>query len=313
MAQDKNSIVVTVVLGLGLAVALLLGALGTLAYRTEKARQMGHLLEDLAGEAGELALNLALPVAGGHAEEVEAVLDSAMNNPKVQVLVFSRDGRSQARVRGAQGGWRRLGTAAPTAGLVLQERPVVLQGRTLGRIQAFGDPRFVDEGLRRFMVTLLIWAGVSLVVLGLAVYLLLWNLVLKPLKAVVRFAVAVSSGGTGSLADSGAVFRGELEGLRHAIEKMVRLLANRYADKNASEAKFRTLFNSTGDAIFVRPVVKQGERATFMEVNEVACHRTGYSREELLTMGPQDLTDPRDMAVVLDGYRKLEATGRASY
>ncbi|HWI40374.1 MAG TPA: PAS domain S-box protein, partial [Verrucomicrobiae bacterium] len=46
-----------------------------------------------------------------------------------------------------------------------------------------------------------------------------------------------------------------------------------------SEKKFRTLFNSTGDAIYIHDLAGR-----LLEVNEAACQRTGYTREELLSM-----------------------------
>ena len=51
-----------------------------------------------------------------------------------------------------------------------------------------------------------------------------------------------------------------------------------------NEAKFRDIFNSTNDAIFV--INLQGR---FLEVNEAACLQLGYSREELLQRGPMSI------------------------
>jgi two-component system sensor histidine kinase UhpB len=53
------------------------------------------------------------------------------------------------------------------------------------------------------------------------------------------------------------------------------------------EETFRDLFNNAGDAIFIRK--KEGR---FLEVNQVACDRYGYSRKEFLQMGPKDLDTP---------------------
>ena len=51
-----------------------------------------------------------------------------------------------------------------------------------------------------------------------------------------------------------------------------------------SEARYRTLFNSANDAIFIHDM-----EGNFLEVNDAACQRLGYSRQELLEMGPRDL------------------------
>ncbi len=52
-----------------------------------------------------------------------------------------------------------------------------------------------------------------------------------------------------------------------------------------SESRFRQLFDASSDAIFVHPLSLPGESpAPFDEVNETACRRLGYRREEFLAM-----------------------------
>lgn len=54
-----------------------------------------------------------------------------------------------------------------------------------------------------------------------------------------------------------------------------------------SEERYKALFNSGTDAVFVYPM--DYDSPIFTEVNDVACTRLGYSRQELLTMGPFDI------------------------
>lgn len=75
-----------------------------------------------------------------------------------------------------------------------------------------------------------------------------------------------------------------------------------------SEYLFRTLFNAVTDALFVTDFGKDSGMAYFMEVNEVACRRLGYTREELLQTIPYEIDTPEtrldpDSPVI----RKLEA------
>ncbi len=51
-----------------------------------------------------------------------------------------------------------------------------------------------------------------------------------------------------------------------------------------NEQKFREIFHGSNDAVFIHDLAGQ-----FLEVNQVACSRLGYSREELLNMTPMDL------------------------
>jgi PAS domain S-box-containing protein len=54
-----------------------------------------------------------------------------------------------------------------------------------------------------------------------------------------------------------------------------------------SEVKFRDFFNNTADAIAIHDMQDR-----FLEVNDEFCRRLGYSREELLNLGPHDIDEP---------------------
>jgi PAS domain S-box-containing protein len=57
-----------------------------------------------------------------------------------------------------------------------------------------------------------------------------------------------------------------------------------------SEKKYRILFNSGNDAIFVYHPLENGEITNFIEVNDVACHKLGYERGELLKLSNRSLS-----------------------
>jgi PAS domain S-box-containing protein len=71
-----------------------------------------------------------------------------------------------------------------------------------------------------------------------------------------------------------------------------------------SEERYRILFDSVSDALFVLEFGKGGESGHFVEVNEAACSRLGYSREELLRMGPADVNTPESF----QGVAAMHAT-----
>jgi PAS domain S-box-containing protein len=58
-----------------------------------------------------------------------------------------------------------------------------------------------------------------------------------------------------------------------------------------SEERFRMLFNRGTDAIFVQEI-KNGRYGNFIEVNEIACQRLGYTRAELLQMSMKNVEIP---------------------
>lgn len=61
-----------------------------------------------------------------------------------------------------------------------------------------------------------------------------------------------------------------------------------------SEVKYRTLLNSQHDAVFLHPLMEKGF-APFIEVNDIACQRYGYSRDEWLNLTAFDITAPLDV------------------
>ncbi|HVO43839.1 MAG TPA: PAS domain S-box protein, partial [Aggregatilineales bacterium] len=64
----------------------------------------------------------------------------------------------------------------------------------------------------------------------------------------------------------------------------------------ASEERYRLLFNSINDAAFVSRLTEDGRPGTFVQVNDVACQRLGYTREELLALSPPAIGAPEKAA-----------------
>ncbi|MEI6316074.1 MAG: PAS domain S-box protein, partial [Syntrophus sp. (in: bacteria)] len=63
--------------------------------------------------------------------------------------------------------------------------------------------------------------------------------------------------------------------------------------RRESEELFRLLFNTINDAVFLHyGPSPDGFPGRFIEVNDIACERLGYSHDELLRMSPLDIDDP---------------------
>jgi len=73
-----------------------------------------------------------------------------------------------------------------------------------------------------------------------------------------------------------------------------------------SEELFRLLFNTINDAVFLHyGPGPDGFPGKFIELNNIACERLGYSREELLTMSPIDIDDPDTVEAIPSMMEKL--------
>jgi PAS domain S-box-containing protein len=72
-----------------------------------------------------------------------------------------------------------------------------------------------------------------------------------------------------------------------------------------SDEQYRMLFNKANDAIFLVEYTSDLIPDGFIEVNEVACRTLGYSRQELLSMAPDEIVDPEYRVHIKDLRRKI--------
>lgn len=76
---------------------------------------------------------------------------------------------------------------------------------------------------------------------------------------------------------------------------------------------FRTLFTFAGDAAFLFSLTADGLPERFVEVNDVACACLGYSREEMLRLGPVELTPPARRGRIGAIVRQIVERGQAVF
>ena len=63
-----------------------------------------------------------------------------------------------------------------------------------------------------------------------------------------------------------------------------------------SEETYRMLYECINDALFTSELLDDGTLGKFVMVNDVACERLGYSRQELLSMTPADINSDESRA-----------------
>ncbi|WP_321421963.1 PAS domain S-box protein [uncultured Methanobacterium sp.] len=80
-----------------------------------------------------------------------------------------------------------------------------------------------------------------------------------------------------------------------------------------SEEKFREVFNNANDAIFLHEIKNDGTLGNFLEVNDVACQRLGYTREELLQMTPPDIDTEETTKTIGPHVERLLKEGNATF
>ena len=80
-----------------------------------------------------------------------------------------------------------------------------------------------------------------------------------------------------------------------------------------SESKFKMLFNNANDAVFVTQLSNEKSYGDFIEVNEVARTRLGYTKEEFLQLSPSAIVSQKNMDDFNLNMEKLFKEGHVIY
>ena len=105
------------------------------------------------------------------------------------------------------------------------------------------------------------------------------------------------------------------DGVRCADGLLTEMTQRKRAEEalRESEERYRLLFNSINDALFVVELGAEGMPGRLLQVNDAACERLGYTREELLTMSARDVTAPESWERTPVVMEHLRAEGRALF
>ncbi len=132
--------------------------------------------------------------------------------------------------------------------------------------------------------------------LAVLLWLLFHYFVTRRVERVVAVAQRFSSGD--EHARTGLKGADEIAHFGQVFDQMVDRVVENKLRIEQSEKRFRALFNSGQDGIFVYHLTPEGKPGKFIEVNEIACQRLGYSKEELLKCSILDILVPDDFAKI---------------
>jgi PAS domain S-box-containing protein len=245
---------------------------------------MEDLQRQVATSADQLAIGLTLPVWDLDQQGITQILDRLMENPEVQeVAVTFHSGGLEPIVRSRPAG---------RAGVVQSEQRIVLSGEPLGQVRLVYTTQFTEASLRGFLRHSL-WSLLGLDLLLVAsLFLLLWWVVLQPLRELRKLAGLVSSGADVDLLPSRATYFGEFASVRQSLLRTFELLKRDIAARERSEAalqereeRYRSFFVHGPDGV----VVLEPGTARILEFNDQACRQLDYSREAFQRLTVKDL------------------------
>jgi len=80
-----------------------------------------------------------------------------------------------------------------------------------------------------------------------------------------------------------------------------------------NEERYRHIFHGVVDAIFIHEIDDDGNFGKFIEVNDLACQWTGYSREELMNKTSRDISRRDPLEIEKNISKELISSGEASF
>jgi PAS domain S-box-containing protein len=91
------------------------------------------------------------------------------------------------------------------------------------------------------------------------------------------------------------------------LSTVINITENRKAEKKLieSEKQYRMLFESINDAVMISELTEEGKIGKFIQVNDAACKRLGYSREELMMMTPLNINSEKSKLTVNLKIRRI--------
>jgi PAS domain S-box-containing protein len=292
MPLRRVSLATVVAATLVTVTTLLLVPYSIISYSVDAKEQRAALLGLAKVQANGLAAALALPVWNFDHAQIDKVIEAMAQPKSVYAISVSAAGLLHGRVRSSD--WKLVpwnGRSAP-ADVLVEERPITMNGEMIGTVRLLVTPRFVQRDLHAALLRLIAAIVAIDLLLIVLTYFILWRTVLRPLVKIEKYAVAVRDGPVVTMT-AGRGFPAELDSLRSSIESMVHLLDRRYSElqeemsrRLQSEARFRTIFDSVNDAIVIDDV----DSGVILDINARMTEMFGYTRQEALALDVSTLS-----------------------
>lgn len=102
-------------------------------------------------------------------------------------------------------------------------------------------------------------------------------------------------------------------------EKLLNSILNNINKRKAenalkeSELKYRKLFNNANDILFLHSATTNPDECRFLEVNDIACRKLGYTKEELFELSPRNFYFHEDNTTICDDMERVLTEGSATF
>ncbi|MCA1860252.1 PAS domain-containing protein [Janthinobacterium sp. HSC-3S05] len=234
------SIVLAVSVALTFVVTALLLVFAVLFYQSEREQRWQQLHRSLAVSADQLAVAIELPLWNLDEKQMQAIMRSMLGKRDLVASSLTPGIGKEALVlrRTASGAIDSFSSLSAEPGWLVQRRPVTMGGQVIGSVAVYATPALLHAQLRQRALGIGAMIVALDVILVASIWLLMWCLMLKPLKAIGQYAAGVQAGqGEAFGTPPKAWFLGELRTLYRSIRDMVALLDSRYRALQRSEER----------------------------------------------------------------------------
>ncbi|MDN2671328.1 ATP-binding protein [Janthinobacterium sp. SUN026] len=234
------SIVLAVSVALTFVVTALLLVFAVLFYQSEREQRWQQLHRSLALSADQLAVAIELPLWNLDEKQMQAIMRSTLGKRDLVASSLTPGIGKEALVlrRTATGAIGSFSSLSAEPGWLVQRRPVTMGGQVIGNVAVYATPALLHAQLRQRALGIGAMIVALDVILVASIWLLMWCLMLKPLKAIGQYAAGVQAGQSEAAGTPPkAWFLGELRTLYRSIRDMVALLDSRYRALQRSEER----------------------------------------------------------------------------
>ncbi len=234
------SIVLAVSVALTFVVTALLLVFAVLFYQSEREQRWQQLQRSLSVSADQLAVAIELPLWNLDEKQMQAIMRSMLGKRDLVASSLTPGVGKEALVlrRTADGAIGSFSSLSAQPDWLVQRRPVTMGGQVIGSVAVYATPALLHAQLRQRALGIGAMIVALDVILVASIWLLMWCLMLKPLKAIGQYAAGIQAGqGEAFGTPPKAWFLGELRTLYRSIRDMVALLDSRYRALQRSEER----------------------------------------------------------------------------
>lgn len=262
MQQRHTSIATVVIIILTISTVTLLGIAGIIGFKAFSRYSYNQLYTTHSAIINQAKTSLTLPMWDFNTTQITQIAESMMQDEAVYSFVVREIDKTVPLLSlGRDESWNvaQSDTIKKRNDQLIWISSIAHLDQKIGIIEISITTKFLQARLLAIKWIIFVSISIMAILLTMILYLILWNVILRPLNLLEQYSTRVEDG-----ADEGAFiknysFKGELESLRVSLVKMVSLLKARHSELQAetlhareSENKFRTLIQNIPDLIWLK-------------------------------------------------------------